>query len=292
VSLTSFSASLDGSLKDVELRGSLAPPGDDAERGTSDEEEPGNRHRPATMQSEGRAMRRSRAIGTTRQSGSANVGLMTDSSRIDFEALYRGQAPGQGLPPVASPPWDTKTPKESVVAWQAEGLIRGDVLDIGCGFGDNAVFLAGHGHRVTGVDIAPTALITARRRAHDAGLSEDSVTFAVGDATDLTGYLEAFDTVVDSGMYHCLDADERARYAAAAYRAARPGASLLVCCFSEADSAGPRWRRPGVSEPSLRDTLGEAGWAVVSVRPFTVPRDDGVVMSFWLVHADRAEPNG
>jgi SAM-dependent methyltransferase len=259
VSLTSFSASLDGSLKDVELRGSLAGP---------------------------------RPPSTIVDAGRTTLKRVTGSSRIDFEALYRGQAPGPGLPPVASPPWDTKTPKECVVAWQAEGLIRGDVLDIGCGFGDNAVFLAGHGHRVTGVDIAPTALMTARRRAHDAGLSEDSVTFAVGDATDLTGYIEAFDTVVDSGMYHCLDADERARYAAAAYRAARPGASLLVCCFSEADSAGPRWRRSGVSEPSLRDTLGGAGWGVVSVRPFTVPRDDGVVMSFWLVRADRAEPNG
>jgi SAM-dependent methyltransferase len=245
VSLTSFSASLDGSLKDVELPGSI----------------------------------------TAR----ATLGTMTDSSRIDFDALYRGDSPGPGLSPVANPPWDTRAPKESVVAWQSDGLIRGDVLDIGCGFGDNAVFLAGHGHRVTGVDISPTAVTQARGRAQDAGLAEDAVTFEAGDATAMD-YVATFDTIIDSGMYHCLDEGERTRYAAAAYRAARPGASLLVSCFTEAHSAGPRWRRPGVSEQSLRDTLGGAGWAAIAVQPFDVPRDDGVVMNFWLVRALRQAP--
>src|ERR1700750_2516416 len=126
-------------VKGCRTAGQLSrPPEDDAERGT---------------------------MGRAGQSAPATLTRVTGSSRLDFEALYRGQAPGPGLPPVASPPWDTKTPKESVVAWQAEGLIRGNVLDAG----------------------------------------------------------------------------ERASYAAAAYRAARPGASLLVCCFSETESAGPRW---------------------------------------------------
>src|SRR6201993_3723772 len=89
--------------------------------------------------------------------------------RLDFDALYRGESPAEGLPAVATPPWDTKAPKENVIAWQEGGWIHGDVLDIGCGLGDNAIYLAKSGHNVTGLDISPTALITAERRGRGGG---------------------------------------------------------------------------------------------------------------------------
>ncbi|HNM85128.1 MAG TPA: class I SAM-dependent methyltransferase, partial [Mycobacterium sp.] len=120
---------------------------------------------------------------------------MTDSPfspSFDFDALYRGESPAEGLPPVTTPPWDNKAPKENVISWQEAGLVHGDVLDIGCGLGDNAIYLAGHGHKVTGLDISPTALIAAERRALDARVD---VAFAVADATRLDGYTDAFDTI-------------------------------------------------------------------------------------------------
>src|SRR5256885_3869317 len=57
-----------------------------------------------------------------------------------------------------------------------------------------------------GLDISPTALQTAQRRAHDAGVE---IMFAVADSTRLDGYTGAFDTVIDSGMFHCLRSEER-----------------------------------------------------------------------------------
>ena len=41
---------------------------------------------------------------------------------LDFDALYRGESPAEGFPPVTTPPWDTKAPKENVIAWQDRRL--------------------------------------------------------------------------------------------------------------------------------------------------------------------------
>lgn len=213
---------------------------------------------------------------------------MTDSpfSSFDFDALYRGESPAEGVPAVTTPPWDTKAPKENVISWQEAGLVHGDVLDIGCGLGDNAIYLAGHGHRVTGLDISATALIAAERRALDARVD---VPFAVADATRLEGYTDAFDTVVDSGCYHCLDEEGRRQYAVAVHRAARPGATLLLSAFSDANAERGDWPRPMVSEQTLRQTLGDAGWTITSLETVTVPIDEQQTDAvMWMLQARKA----
>ena len=208
------------------------------------------------------------------------------SQNFDFDVLYRGESPGEGIAPMTTPPWDTKAPSESVIAWQTGGWVHGDVLDIGCGLGDNAIYLAKNGHMVTGLDISPTALITAERRAKDAGVD---VKFAVTDSTKLDGYTDAFDTVIDIGLFHSLDNDGRRSYAAAVHRATRPGATLLLSCFSDANPVGEE-PRPAVSEETLRDVLGGAGWDIASLEPATLPGElDGaqVEMAFWYLRAQR-----
>jgi SAM-dependent methyltransferase len=218
--------------------------------------------------------------------GSSSSQESSGSRRFDFDALYRGESPGEGIAPVATPPWDNKAPSESVITWQARGWVHGEVLDIGCGLGDNAIYLAKNGHTVTGLDISPTALLTAEQRAKDAGVD---VTFAVADSTKLYGYTDAFDTVIDSGLFHSLDDAGRRSYAAVVHRATRPGATLLLSCFSDANPSGEDWR-PAVSEETLRDVLGGAGWDIESLQPATLPGElDGapVEMAFWYLRAKR-----
>jgi SAM-dependent methyltransferase len=208
------------------------------------------------------------------------------SPHIDYEALYRGESPGEGIAPMTTPPWDNKAPSESVIAWQTGGWIHGDVLDIGCGLGDNAVYLAENGHAVTGLDISPTALKTAEQRANDAGVD---VKFAVADSTKLDGYTDAFDTVIDVGLFHSLDDDGRHSYIAAVHRATRPGAKLLLSCFSDANPVGKE-PRPAVSEATLRDVLGGVGWDITSLERATLRGElDGapVDMAFWYLRAQR-----
>ena len=119
-----------------------------------------------------------------------------------FDKLYRGEPTFEGAPPPTGIPWDINQAQPRLMELEALGGISGEVLDIGCGLGDNSIYFASRGHSVTGLDGSPTAIEEARRRASEAGVS---VTFAVADATKLTGYDGRFDTVIDSALYHCLD---------------------------------------------------------------------------------------
>jgi SAM-dependent methyltransferase len=174
---------------------------------------------------------------------------------IDFEEVYRGESPmGTRMP------WDIGRPQPVLVAVVNAGQISGSVLDIGCGLGDNSIFLASRGFQVTGVDGSPTALEQARDRAGDLDID-----FQLGDATKLDGLENRFDTVVDSALYHCLTEEQRRLYIDALHRATKPGARLHLFCFSEevpAELPGP-FR---ISEENLRSTVGRK-WTIDSLVP-------------------------
>jgi SAM-dependent methyltransferase len=183
-----------------------------------------------------------------------------------FDRLYRGEPTFDGAPTPTGIPWDVGQAQPRLMELEALGGISGEVLDIGCGLGDNAIFLASRGHSVTALDGSPTAIERARRRAAEAGVQ---VTFDVADATNLTGYDGRFDTVVDSGLYHCLDDDGRRSYAAGLHRATRPAARWHLYCFSDGNINGVIAPRTAVPEDNIRDTLTATGWRIDFLGPTT-----------------------
>jgi SAM-dependent methyltransferase len=206
-----------------------------------------------------------------------------------FEAWYAsGRPPGavqpalQGLPHDGLPPWDTGRPQPAIVQLAEAGLISGRVLDVGCGTGDNALFLAKRGFDVTGLDSAPTALASARAKAAARGLE---VRFVFADALDLARLGEQFDTAVDSGLLHVFSNQDRARLVAGLHAVLVPGGSYHLLCFSEhARLPGPR----RLTQAEIRASFGQ-GWDVEAIEParFDV-RDNPLGDDAWLAHIRRS----
>jgi len=159
-----------------------------------------------------------------------------------------------------TPPWDIGRPQSEFVSLAESGEIAGSVLDVGCGTGENAIFLASKGHEVLGVDSAPLAVKKARIKAKERA---SGALFAVHDALDLPSLGKQFDTVIDSGFFHTLSDEEREVFVHGLSRVIRRGGRYIMLCFSdkEPDDGGPR----RVSQSEIRETFKD-GWRVDWIR--------------------------
>jgi len=106
-------------------------------------------------------------------------------------------------------PWDTGTPDPLLVEMiESRAIAPGRALEIGCGTGTNAIFLAQHGFDVLGVDISEVAVGKARAKAHG------QCRFEVVDFLAVAPPGGPFEFVFDRGCFHIFDEDgERARFA-------------------------------------------------------------------------------
>jgi SAM-dependent methyltransferase len=197
--------------------------------------------------------------------------------RSSFENIYAGQ-----------PRWEIGRPQQALLA--VADRITGSVLDSGCGTGENALYFAGRGQKVTGIDFLAEPIQRAKAKAAERGLT---ATFLVMDALALKERPEVFDSVIDSGLFHVFGDGDRRRYAEGLASVLKPGGRLFLLCFSDAEPGEQGPRR--VSKKEIEDTFAE-GWVVEGIEPtrFEV-RPDPTDMSFndggpkaWFVVARRA----
>jgi cyclopropane fatty-acyl-phospholipid synthase-like methyltransferase len=140
-----------------------------------------------------------------------------------------------------TPPWDIGRRQLVVARLERAGEIAHRVLDVGCGTGDNAIFLAHHGHEVLGVDNAPRAVERARAKSA-ASRWRSKPEFVVHDALDLTGLGRSFDTVIDCGLFHSLSDEERRPFVEGLAAVLVMSGHYFMLCFSEHEPGdwGPR----------------------------------------------------
>jgi len=209
---------------------------------------------------------------------------------------FRGRRPTgherrTGLPWDASyrdgpAPWDVGHPQPAVVRLAGTGAFTGPVLDVGCGTGEHALHLASMGLPVVGVDVAETAVAMARAKADERQLSAE---FEVADACALEHLGRRFATVLDVGLFHTFDRDERPAYVASLAQVTEPGGTLYVLCFSDrGPDAGPH----PVARHELVEAFGPgSGWTVSAVEPEYVRTrfHDGDGAPAWLARVIRSE---
>ncbi|GAA4082637.1 class I SAM-dependent methyltransferase [Nonomuraea soli] len=186
----------------------------------------------------------------------------------------------QGFYRAGKAPWDTGvTPPELVTLVEGHGALPpGRALELGCGTGTNAVYLAQHGWDVTAVDLIDSAIDQARQKAETAGTP---IHLLHGDATrlddlDVPG---PFDLFFDLSCYCGIPLHRRDAYAAGLTQRATPGARLLMFGYGPEPAGNPApqvksWAE-GVTADELRARF--TGWDLLDVTPGT-----NSVPTFWF----------
>jgi SAM-dependent methyltransferase len=187
-----------------------------------------------------------------------------------FESAYAG-----------TPPWDIGRPQPAIIRLAETNQITGWVLDVGCGTGENLLYLAERGFVAMGIDGAPTAIKKARAKAKRRGLNAQ---FEVADALNLSIPARQFDTVIDSGLFHVFSDEDRTRFRDSLGRVIRLGGVYFLMCFS--DQQPGDWGPRRVTQAEIRSTFSD-GWRVDSIEPSAFETNLGPAHA-WLASISRS----
>jgi 2-polyprenyl-3-methyl-5-hydroxy-6-metoxy-1,4-benzoquinol methylase len=169
-----------------------------------------------------------------------------------FNSVYNGR-----------PPWETGRPQKEFIQLEQAGEIVGSVLDVGCGTGENAIYLAEHGHEVWGIDFTSVAIQKAKEKAAQRHLT---VTFLVLNVLELYKLGRTFDTIIDSGLFHVLSDEERPLFVSNLATVIHRGGTYFMLCFSELEPWGYGPRR--ITQAEIKNSF-QSGWHINYIKPAT-----------------------
>lgn len=165
-----------------------------------------------------------------------------------------------------TPPWDIGRTQPAMSALLAEFPPTDPVLDVGCGSGDLAMYLAQLGHRVLGIDFVEAAIEKARGKTASL-LPEVArlIDFQVADALQPSLLRQKFGSIVDSGFYHLFELNQSEPFIDELARVLLPGGRYYLHAFAIEFSIPNLPRQVSEEELRIRFTQ-EKGWQILDIR--------------------------
>jgi SAM-dependent methyltransferase len=192
----------------------------------------------------------------------------------DFDAIYAD----------GTPPWDIGRPQPAFDRLATAGELVGRVLDVGCGTGEHALMAASLGHDAVGIDLSTQAIDLAKAKATERGIG---ARFVVGDALRLVDLGDQFETVLDCGLFHVLDDDERERYIQSLAEVIPVGGRFHMLCFSDRQPGD--WGPRRITQDEIRAALS-VGWRIETIDSAVIDLTwDPAGALAWQVAATRSE---
>ena len=165
-------------------------------------------------------------------------------------------------------------------------MLRGRVLDVGCGTGEHALMAARLGLEAVGIDTAPSAIAIAKGKAQARGVA---ARFLVWNALFLTALGEEFDTVLDCGLFHVFSDEERPPFVQNLAAVIRTGGRYFMLCFSERQPGD--WGPRRVTQAEIRASFKD-GWVIDSIEPAILEITIGPGVLAWLAAFTRTGSHG
>lgn len=167
-----------------------------------------------------------------------------------FDVLYQG-----------TPLWDIGRPQGKIVELANQNVFQDPILDVGCGTGENALYLAGMGYDVVGVDSAPTAIRKANEKSQKRNLE---IEFKVLDALKLNQLERKFHTVIDSGLFHIFENTERKVFTEQIAEVLHSQGMYYFICFSELEPG--QWGPRRVTQSEIHSSFSALDlWKLISI---------------------------
>jgi SAM-dependent methyltransferase len=204
--------------------------------------------------------------------------------RDEMEKIY-------GELSAADIPWNIASPPQALVELVESGQLRPcRAIDLGCGAGNYATYLAGMGFDVTGVDISPSAIALAEANARQ---KEVSCQFVAADVLGgLTEITETFEFAFDWSLLHHVFPAQRNRYVQTVQRLLAPGGQYLSVCFSQKDGSfggTGKYRQTPLgtmlyfsSEDELRELFGRS-FQIISLKTIQAESKGEPHLMNWVV---------